>query len=325
VARYPGARTRGGYEADFRLFEVWCGDNGLAGMPAEPSTVATYVAIEAQRGIRPSTLERRLAAIRHVHIDAGHQSPADNRHVRDVMAGIRNEKGTALDSKAPATADRLTAMLACISADTLTGKRDRALLAIGFAAALRRSELVALVVGDLEEVPEGIRLTVRRSKTDQQGAGYMIAIPAGIKLRPLVTVRAWLDAAGITSGRAVPLDQQGRTRVRRGFEWPDGRQPREAVRCGCRFRCHGIQRAQRAGFVTTPRPRPPRSGRCKPSRGTRRRTSYRATSATPRRSRTMPAGCFCEAGWSHVRPKCAAVTPAGAWPQFYAVSLQGDE
>jgi site-specific recombinase XerC len=91
-------------------------------------------------------------------------------------------------------------MLACIPADTLTGKRDRALLAIGFAAALRRSELVALAVEDPEEVPEGIRLTVRRSKTDQQGEGCMIAIPAGIRLRPLVTVRAWLDAAGITFG-----------------------------------------------------------------------------------------------------------------------------
>jgi site-specific recombinase XerD len=74
------------------------------------------------------------------------------------------------------------------------------LLAIGFAAARRRSELVALAVEDLEEVPEGIRLTVRRSKTDQQGAGYMIAIPAGIRLRPLMVVRTWLDAAGITSG-----------------------------------------------------------------------------------------------------------------------------
>jgi site-specific recombinase XerC len=103
------ASTRDGYEADFRLFEAWCADNGLAAMPAEPSTVATYVAIEAQRGIRPSTLERRLAAIRHIHINAGHQSPADNRHVRDVMAGIRNEKGTAPDRKAPATADRLSA------------------------------------------------------------------------------------------------------------------------------------------------------------------------------------------------------------------------
>jgi site-specific recombinase XerD len=246
------ASTREGYEADFRRFEAWCGDNELAAMPAEPSTVATYVAIEAQRGIRPSTLERRLAAIRHVHIEAGHQSPADNRHVRDVMAGIRNEKGTAPDRKAPATADRLTAMLGCIPADTLAGKRDRALLAIGFAAALRRSELVALAVGDLEEVPEGIRLTVRRSKTDQQGVGYMIAVPAGIRLRPLVTVRAWLDAAGITSG---PLFRAINKGGRVSEEGLSGRTvanlvKRYAAAAGfdaTEFSGHSL----RAGFVTT--------------------------------------------------------------------------
>jgi site-specific recombinase XerD len=221
-------------------------------MPAEPSTVATYVAIEAQRGIRPSTLERRLAAIRHVHIDAGHQSPADNRHVRDVMAGIRNEKGTAPDRKAPATADRLTAMLACIPADTLTGKRDRALLAIGFAAALRRSELVALAVEDPEEVPEGIRLTVRRSKTDQQGEGCMIAIPAGIRLRPLVTVRAWLDAAGITFG---PLFRSINKAGRVSEEGLSGRTVANLVKQyaeaagfdAAEFSGHSL----RAGFVTT--------------------------------------------------------------------------
>jgi hypothetical protein len=102
-----------GYEADFRLFEAWCGENGLAFPAGGAVHRCDYIAIEAQRGIRPSTLERRLAAIRYTHIEAGHESPADNRHVRDVMAGIRNEKGTAPDRKAPATADRLTAMLSC--------------------------------------------------------------------------------------------------------------------------------------------------------------------------------------------------------------------
>jgi site-specific recombinase XerD len=198
--RKQAESTTAGYKADFALFAAWCAGNGLGSLPALPGAVATYAAIEAERGIRPGTLSRRLAAIRYMHREAGHESPTDNRHVRDVLAGIRNTLGVAPDRKAPATADRLGAMLACIPADTLAGLRDRAMLAVGFAAALRRSELVALVVGDLEEVPEGLRLTVRRSKTDQAGEGRTIAIPSGVRLRPMAAVQAWLAAAQITTG-----------------------------------------------------------------------------------------------------------------------------
>jgi site-specific recombinase XerD len=194
------ASTRNGYAADFRLFDAWCHANGLAALPAVPAAVATYIALEAQRGIKPATLARRLAAIQYAHREAGHEAPTDSGHVRDVMSGIRNTMGVAPDRKAPATADRLGAMLACIPTDTLAGKRDHAMLLLGFAAALRRSELVALTVEDLEEVPEGLRVLIRRSKTDQEGEGRTIAIPPGSKLRPIAAVKAWLEAAHITTG-----------------------------------------------------------------------------------------------------------------------------
>jgi site-specific recombinase XerD len=194
------ASTRNGYAADFRLFDAWCHANGLAALPAAPAAVATYIALEAQRGIKPATLGRRVAAIQYAHREAGHEAPTDSRHVRDVMSGIRNTMGVAPDRKAPATADRLAAMLAAIPTDTLAGKRDHALLLLGFAAALRRSELVALTVEDLEEVPEGLRVLIRRSKTDQEGEGRTIAIPPGSKLRPIAAAKAWLEAAGITTG-----------------------------------------------------------------------------------------------------------------------------
>jgi integrase len=84
--------------------------------------------------------------------------------------------------------------------DTLRGKRDRALLALGFAGAFRRSELVALTVADLAEVVDGLRVTIRHSKTDQEGQGQEIAIPRGSRLRPVEAVQAWLAAAGITEG-----------------------------------------------------------------------------------------------------------------------------
>jgi site-specific recombinase XerD len=98
------------------------------------------------------------------------------------------------------TADRLADMLAHVPAHTLAGKRDRALLTLGFAAALRRSELVALNVEDIEETAEGLRVTIRRSKTDQAGAGYVIAVPAGLRLRPAEALRTWIAAAGIAIG-----------------------------------------------------------------------------------------------------------------------------
>lgn len=83
---------------------------------------------------------------------------------------------------------------------TLAGKRDKALLALGFAGAFRRSELVALTVADLEESAEGVRVHIRKSKTDQAGQGHVIAIPNGGRLQVVETVRDWLQAAGITSG-----------------------------------------------------------------------------------------------------------------------------
>lgn len=97
--------------------------------------------------------------------------------------------------------------------DTLAGKRDRALLALGFAGAFRRSELVALNVEDLPEDPEGLRVTVRRRKVDQEGRGFEKAIPTGRFIQPVRLVREWLDAAGIVSGLVFrPVSRSGRVR-----------------------------------------------------------------------------------------------------------------
>jgi integrase len=95
-----------------------------------------------------------------------------------VLRGIRRTIGTAPDRKSPATADVLTAMLR-LCPNTLAGRHDRALLTLGFAGAFRRSELVALEVEDLSEVPDGLRVRIRRSRTDQGGEGHEIAIPRG--------------------------------------------------------------------------------------------------------------------------------------------------
>jgi integrase len=158
-----------------------------------------FLSAEALGGAKASTLGRRVAAIRYAHKAAGHEPPTNRETVKAVMRGIRRTIGTAKVQKAPATADLLRQMLD-VCPDTLRGKRDRALLALGFAGAFRRSELVALTVADLAEVVDGLRVTIRHSKTDQEGQGQEIAIPRGSRLRPVEAVQAWLAAAGITEG-----------------------------------------------------------------------------------------------------------------------------
>lgn len=196
------ATTRRAYASDFAAFSAWCASQEAAPipLPAEPTTIAAYLASLADDGLKVSTIVRRAAAIAFVHKAQGHEAlPTAHKIVKSTMQGIRRQIGTAVNAKAPATAKAITAMLRRIP-DTLAGKRDRALLLIGFAAALRRSELVALNVADIERQPEGIIVKIRVSKTDQEKRGHEVAIPRGSKLRPVEALDAWLAAAGIREG-----------------------------------------------------------------------------------------------------------------------------
>lgn len=199
LAAEKATSTQRAYRSDFRIFKAYCDARGLAALPAHPDAVMAFLAAEAKGGAKASTLGRRVAAIRYAHKVAGYEPPTNRETVKATMRGIRRTIGTAKVQKAPATADLLRTMLdAC--PDTLRGKRDRAILALGFAGAFRRSELVALTVADLSEVADGYRVLIRHSKTDQEGAGQEIAIPRGARLRPVEAVLAWLQAAGITEG-----------------------------------------------------------------------------------------------------------------------------
>lgn len=219
AARYAraekAARTLKAYESDLRGFAAWCSSTGAAFLPAETITVANYIAALADRGCKASTIARHQAAIAFAHRRRGLDSPTGAETVKRTARGIRRTVGTAAKAKAPVTAKTLAAMLRQIP-DTLAGRRDKALLLIGFAAALRRSELVALDVGDLERQPEGIVLHIRSSKTDQEQAGHEVAVPRGTRLRPVEALDAWLDAAGIREGAVFrSVDKAGHVQSRR--------------------------------------------------------------------------------------------------------------
>lgn len=200
------------YKGDAVVFQAWCARYGFRSLPASPEAVAGFLVAEAEAGRSASTVGRRCAAIRYAHKLAGKPDPTDDEAVRSTMKGIRRRVGVAPKRKAAATAEILAAALMRIP-DTLAGKRDRALLALGFAGAFRRSELVALDVADLSEHADGLRVRVRRSKTDQEGAGIEKAIPHGRFIRPVALVREWLDAAGISEGPVFrPVSRSGRVR-----------------------------------------------------------------------------------------------------------------
>jgi integrase len=184
-------------------------------LPAVPEALAAYLAFEVGKDRRPSTLGRRLAAIQYAHQNAGHESPTTAELVRATLRGIRRSLGSAKNRKTPSTADLARAM-ARATPDGVVGLRDRAILLVGFAGALRRSELVALDVVDIEPSEGGLRINIKRSKTDQEGGGTIIAIVAGITDCPAKALMAWLSAAAIIEGPVFrPINKAGRVlRVR---------------------------------------------------------------------------------------------------------------
>jgi integrase len=177
--------------------------------------VATYLASLALAGKADTTIGRHLAAIGWKHRQDGLVAPTvrDERMViADTLAGIRREARVRPSArKAAVTASELAAMITVADGQGTRTIRDRAILALGLAAALRRSELVALERRDVEMVDKGLKLTLRHSKTDQEGEGQVIAVPSGKKLKPVERLKAWLSVRG---GREGPLfyqiDPQGR-------------------------------------------------------------------------------------------------------------------
>jgi site-specific recombinase XerD len=244
--------TRLAYRSDFDLFRAWCQARHVPFLPAAPDTVAAFLAAEASRGIKPSSIGRRVAAIRYAHKLAGHDAPPTNSEmVRATVRGIRRSVGAATVRKAPILAETARAM-AQATPDTLKGVRDRALLLLGFAGAFRRSELVALDVADLEETEDGLRVIIRRSKTDQEGQGQTIAIVRGSAACPVKAVKAWLAAAAITDG--PPFRPAGNSR-RISDERLSARSVADTVKAYARhlglnvadFSAHSL----RSGFLTS--------------------------------------------------------------------------
>lgn len=200
VQQASSANTRRAYRSDWEDFTIWCQSQGMCALPASPETVALYLTALAE-GCKPSTLQRRLVAINRMHRAAQHESPTHSIGVQETMKGIRRALGSNQIRKQPAITRIIREMMSHLPS-TIFGVRDRALLLLGFAAALRRSELVSLNYADINMRDEGMVVTLRHSKTDQEGVGRTIGIPYGKRLEtcPVRAVQLWLTQSGITDG-----------------------------------------------------------------------------------------------------------------------------
>lgn len=188
------------YATDLAHFKAWCEAHGFEPMPATPETVGAYLAA-AGLGYALPTLRRRVAAIARAHRIA--KEPLDTRHpaIRETLRGIARTHGEPARRSAALTTAEIRRLVA-VCGDDLAGLRDRALLLIGFAGALRRSELVGIGVEHIRPTATGIRLIIPRSKTDAAGEGAEIGIARGTQAEtcPVRALRAWLRAAEIAEG-----------------------------------------------------------------------------------------------------------------------------
>lgn len=186
--------TKRGYQHDIAQFEAWGGS-----IPASPQTIAAYLA-HLSSTHKTATIVRRVTALSKAHEAIGAPNPTKSEIVRATMRGIKRTIGTATREAKPVLREDLFQMLERMG-DSTKDVRDKVLLLLGFAGAFRRSELVGLDVADIKHVRQGIIVTLRRSKTDQTGAGYKVGIPFGrSRWCPVRHLADWLDHAKIEGG-----------------------------------------------------------------------------------------------------------------------------
>jgi site-specific recombinase XerD len=207
------ANTVRAYRTDWAHFSSWCRAMDLQVLPALPRTVALYMAAHKDH-YAIATLNRRLSAIAAAHRMADHPFDTRCREIALVMDGLRRTK-TIRQRQVTALTTPLLKRALGTAFEPLTERRDRSLALLGMAAALRRSEIVALELSDLTFSPEGVRMVIRRSKGDQLGEGQVIAIGRiGTNLCPVANLEAYLERAGITGGRVFrAIDRHGNVKA----------------------------------------------------------------------------------------------------------------
>ena len=199
------------YEADYKDFGRFCIKHGFKSMPTDPKVVSLYLTHLSQTS-KFSTLKRRLASISVVHKLSGHYIDTKHPMITENLMGIKRVKGSYQKAKKPILLNDLKSIVNIIDKDKNEKRRskNRALILIGFAGGFRRSELVAILYEDLDFVPEGVKIFVRRSKTDQSGEGMTKGIPyfSSQEYCPVISLKNWLEKSEIKSGKIFDISDK---------------------------------------------------------------------------------------------------------------------
>ena len=179
------------YQSDFRDFSGFCSKNGFSSIPTEPKIIALYVT-HLSKSSKFSTLKRRIASISVIHKLKGHYLDTKHPIIMENLHGIKRTLGSRQKAKKPLLINDLKLIIKAIDKEKI---RDKALILLGFAGGFRRSELVNILHEDIEFVPEGIKILIKRSKTDQSGEGIVKAIPYfdNQEFCPVLTLKDYIN------------------------------------------------------------------------------------------------------------------------------------
>ena len=193
------------YKSDFNDFSIFCNENGFNALPTNPKIVSLYLTNLSNNDVKMSTLKRRLVSIGVIHKLKGHYLDTKHPLIVENIMGIRRRKGSIQRGKKPLLINNLKKIINVIdeqNIEKIKKIRDRSIILIGFSGGFRRNEIVSLDYEDLDFVQEGLKINLRRSKTDQFGEGSLKGFPyfENSKYCPVVSIREWIEISKINSG-----------------------------------------------------------------------------------------------------------------------------
>jgi len=193
------------YRSDFNDFSLFCAKNGFKSLPSNPKIVSLYLTHLSTKNSKISTLKRRLVSIGVIHKLKGHYLDTKHPAIIENIMGIKRRKGSIQKSKKPILISHLKEIINVIdhqNKEKIKKLRDRSIILIGFSGGFRRNEIVSLDYDDLDFVPEGLKISLRRSKTDQFGEGFIKALPYfdNPQYCPVLSIKSWIEISKINSG-----------------------------------------------------------------------------------------------------------------------------
>ena len=228
------------YQADFKDFSLFCGKNSFSSLPTEPKIIALYIT-HLSKSSKFSTLKRRIASISVIHKLKGHYLDTKHPIIMENLHGIKRTIGSRQKSKKPILINDLKLIIQAIDKEKI---RDKALILLGFAGGFRRSELVSIYHEDLEFVPEGLKILIRRSKTDQSGEGIIKAIPYfdNQEFCPVITLKNYINSKFVDNaeGKIFKISDKSVALIIKKYAQKAGLDP-------SRYAGHSL----RSGFATT--------------------------------------------------------------------------